>query len=136
MSRKHHYVSDCKYHIIICPKYRHKVMIKEVADFILKKIREICDNNSWNILDYSVECDHVHICVELEPTISVGNFVHKIKFITGYYIFKNFENLRKKYFWNSGFWTNGYFVSTVGNVSKEKIMEYIRNQENYKDDKK
>ena len=27
------------------------------------------------------------------------------------------------------FWAKGYYVSTIGNVNEETILEYIRNQE-------
>ena len=46
-----------------------------------------------------------------------------------YNIFKTYPSVRKQYYWNSGFWSSGYFVSTVGNVSQDKILDYIRNQE-------
>lgn len=106
-------------------------MIKEIKEFLKLKFKEICKNYNYEILDFSIENDHVHFVLNLQPTYSVGSVIRNLKSITGYYLFKEFPNLRKRYFWNSGFWTNGYFVSTVGNVSKEKIMEYIKSQENY-----
>ena len=129
--KKHHYKSNCNYHIIICPKYRHKVMINEVQKFLKMKFNEICVQYDYELLDISVEIDHVHFALKLQPTYSIGSVIRNLKSITGYYLFKEFPLLRKKYFWNSGFWTNGYFVSTVGNVSKENIMEYIKLQENH-----
>lgn len=106
-------------------------MIDNVQKFLKVKFKEICDNYKYDLLDISIEKDHVHFALKLQPTYSIGSVVRNLKSITGYYLFKEFPELRKKYFWNSGFWTNGYFVSTVGNVSKEKIMKYIKSQENY-----
>jgi len=131
---KHHYKSNCNYHIVICPKYRHAVMTDEIRLFLKLKFNEIFKENDYELLDMSIEKDHVHFVLQLQPTYSVGSVVRNLKSITGYYIFKEFPSLRKKYFWNSGFWTNGYFVSTVGNVSKETILKYIENQENYNDE--
>lgn len=128
---RHHYKSDCNYHIIICPKYRHKVLHNEVKDFLKVKFKEICDKYGYELLDFSIEMDHVHFALKLQPTYSIGSVIRNLKSITGYYLFKDFPILRKKYFWNSGFWTRGYFVSTVGQISKDKIMEYIKSQENY-----
>lgn len=130
-NHKHHFVSNLNYHIIICPKYRHKVMINEVKDFLKIKFNEIINKYNYELLDISIEEDHVHFALKLEPTYSIGSVVRNLKSISGYYMFKDFPGLRKKYFWNSGFWTNGYFVSTVGDVSKETILNYIKNQENY-----
>ncbi len=106
-------------------------MINDVQKFLKDKFKEICDKYNYELLDISIEKDHVHFALKLQPTYSIGSVIRNLKSITGYYLFKEFPKLRKKYFWNSGFWTNGYFVSTVGNISKEKIMEYIKSQENY-----
>jgi putative transposase len=106
-------------------------MINDVQKFLKTKFEEICKNYDYELLDISIEKDHVHFAIKLQPTYSIGSVVRNLKSITGYHLFKEFPKLRKKYFWNSGFWTSGYFVSTVGNVSKEKIMEYIKSQENY-----
>ncbi|MDD6732201.1 MAG: transposase, partial [Bacteroidales bacterium] len=38
-----------------------------------------------------------------------------------YYIFTFFYH-------KSSFWTDGYFVSSIGNVSQETIKKYIENQ--------
>jgi REP element-mobilizing transposase RayT len=40
--KKHHYKSDCNYHIVICPKYRHKIMINDIQKFLKVKFKEIC----------------------------------------------------------------------------------------------
>lgn len=130
---KHHYISNCNYYIVICPKYRHKVMNGDVKTFLKQKFDEIIKKNNYTLLDMSIEDDHVHFALQLQPTYSIGSVVRNLKSISGYYMFKEFPLLRKKYFWNSGFWTNGYFVSTVGNVSKETILAYIKSQEHYND---
>lgn len=105
----------------------------DVKTFLKQKFDEIIKKNNYTLLDMSIEDDHVHFALQLQPTYSIGSVVRNLKSISGYYMFKEFPLLRKKYFWNSGFWTNGYFVSTVGNVSKETILAYIKSQEHYND---
>jgi putative transposase len=40
------------------------------------------------------------------------------------------ENPRlNKSFWGRHFWSRGYFVSTSGTITDEKIMAYIENQD-------
>lgn len=38
------------------------------------------------------------------------------------------EYLRKQYWGENTLWSDGYFVSTIGNVGKEAVEYYIRNQ--------
>lgn len=130
--RTDHFVSNCNYHIVICPRYKHKVMNNKVKEFLRIKFLEIFNEYKYELLDMSIEEDHVHLALKLNPTYSIGSVIRNLKSITGYYVFKEFPLMRNKYFWNSGFWSSGYFVSTVGNVSKDTILNYIQNQEKYK----
>lgn len=44
-------------------------------------------------------------------------------------IWKRHENyLRHVFYWENTFRTDGYFVSSVGNVSQETIKKYIEKQ--------
>jgi putative transposase len=73
-------------------------MIKEIKEFLKLKFKEICKNYNYEILDFSIENDHVHFVLNLQPTYSVGSVIRNLKSITGYYLFKEFPNLRKRYF--------------------------------------
>ena len=42
--------------------------------------------------------------------------------------------MRKKKLWGGEFWSDGYFVSTVGKFTSEKVIkEYVKNQGKEKD---
>ena len=48
-------------------------------------------------------------------------------------IWKRHENyLRHVFYWENTFWTDGYFVSSVGNVSQETIKKYNANKKTKK----
>jgi putative transposase len=75
------------------------------------------------------EYNHIHILIQCCPTISASAIARKLKQESTFNIWKNHKSLLYKHFWKENtFWTDGYFVSTIGNVSKEKIMQYIENQ--------
>lgn len=109
----------------------HKVLINELKHSLKNKIVDICNNYQYIILELSVEPDHIHLALKIKPNIAISSVIRNIKSITGYYILKEFPELKRKYFRNNQFWTNGYYVSTIGNVSKENILKYIQSQENY-----
>ena len=45
------------------------------------------------------------------------------------YIWKKYPDYLRKHFWKEHtFWTDGYFVCSVGNVSEEMLRKYIENQ--------
>ena len=51
------------------------------------------------------------------------------KIIVNYYIWLKYENILKHYFWKERtFWTDGYFICSIGSVSENQLKAYIENQ--------
>ena len=71
--------------------------------------------------------DHVHICLSIPPKHSVSNVVGYIKGKSVISIAHHFGGWQRN-FTGEVFWTEGYFVSTVG-LDEEMVRAYIRNQE-------
>jgi putative transposase len=73
--------------------------------------------------------DHIHYMIETDPTIALSNYVRILKSYTTYHIWKYHEIFLQKHFWKEKtFWTDGYFICSVGNVSEEILREYIKSQ--------
>ena len=118
------------YHIVCPAKYRKAVFSEEVD----RTLREICLELEARYEIYfqeiGVDKDHVHFLVQTVPSKSPSEVVKVIKGITGREIFKRCPEV-KKYLWGGQFWTDGYFLSTVGKHTNEAaIASYIRNQGN------
>ena len=64
--------------------------------------------------------DHVHMLVLIPPKISVSSFMGYLKGKSALMMFDKHANLKYK-FGNRHFWSEGYYVSTVGlNEATEK----------------
>jgi putative transposase len=56
-----HTLYECKYHIVICPKYRHKIFHGEIAEYTKQQIYSLCQQKDLveilelNIVPESVE---------------------------------------------------------------------------------
>ena len=73
--------------------------------------------------------DYIHYMIETEPTMSISKIVNLMKSYTTYHIWKRYPDYPRKYFWKEHtFWTDRYFVCSVGNVSEEMPRKYIENQ--------
>ena len=86
----------------------------------------LCKRKGVKIVEAEVCPDHIHMLVEIPPSISVSSFVGYLKGKSTLMIFERHANLKYKY-GNRHFWCRGYFVDTVGKNEK-KIREYIQNQ--------
>ena len=69
-----------------------------------------------------------HFLVQSVPKYSPKKIVQMIKSITAREIFKACPGV-KRYLWGGEFWTDGYFVSTVGTHGNEQMIKnYVQQQ--------
>lgn len=74
-----------------------------------------------------IDKDHIHLLLEVKPSLSISSVVNRLKSMTTNRIWKKCD--LSKYYWNSKvLWTHGYFVSTVGYINEDIINNYIKNQ--------
>lgn len=119
-----------QYHLIFVCKYRRKLLVSpNIASDIKRLSLEYCQNHNVVIHYMEVDKDHIHYMIETEPTMSVSKIVNLMKSYTTYHIWKKYPNYLRKHFWKEHtFWTDGYFACSVGNVSEEMLRKYIENQ--------
>ncbi len=117
----------CKYHIVFSPKYRRKVIFTRIRSSIGEILRDLCKYKGVEIIEGHLMPDHVHILVSIPPKISVSSFMGYLKGKSALMIFDKHANLKYK-FGNRKFWSEGYYVSTVG-LNEATIRKYIREQE-------
>ena len=119
-----------QYQIIFVCKYRKKLLMsKQISDDIKQFSYEICQKHKVIIRYMETDKDHIHYMIETEPTMSISKIVNLMKSYTTYHIWKKYPDYLRKHFWKEHtFWTDGYFVCSVGNVSEEMLRKYIENQ--------
>ena len=126
--RKSHNVSLLMYHFVCVAKYRCLVITEEVDKVLQSVCLEISQRYEIRFLEIGTEEDHVHFLVQSVATYIPTRIVLKIKSITAREIFSRVPSV-KKLLWGGEFWTDGYFVSTVGEHANEDVIrQYIRNQ--------
>ena len=119
----------CKYHIVFTPKYRRKMIYNQYREDVREIIKQLCSYKGVEILGGNVMSDHVHILVSIPPKMSVSSFMGYVKGKSALMMFDRHANLKYK-FGNRHFWSEGYYVSTVG-LNEAVIKKYIQDQEKY-----
>jgi len=71
--------------------------------------------------------DHIHMLVELPPTISVSQAVKTFKDGSGRAIRQTHPELQE-WLWGDSFWAKGYFAESVGRITENAIKLYIEHQ--------
>ena len=123
-----HTIYECKYHIVICPKYRYRVLKDEIAEYVRQQYYRLADQKDQvEILEMNVQTDHVHMILSIPPKYSVSSIMGFLKGKTSINLFHRYEKLGKRY-WGRHFWSRGYCESTVG-LDEEMIRKYVKYQE-------
>ena len=112
--------------MIFAPKYRRKIIYKELKRDIGAILRKICNELKVEIIAAEACPDHIHMLISLPPYMSVSKFVGTLKSKSTLMIFDRHANLKYKY-GNRSFWCRGYYADIVGKNEK-MIREYIKNQ--------
>ena len=115
------------YHIVWLPKYRKKILEGVVKIRLEELLRECSAVNGWEIQELNIQIDHVHMVVQLPPSISVSKVVQLFKGISSKMLRAELPEI-KKFLWGSDFWADGYFSETVGYCDEQTILNYVRNQ--------
>ncbi len=117
---------ECKYHVVIIPKYRRKVLYGRMRKEVGAILRELCRQRGVELLEGHLMPDHVHMCLSIPPKYSVA---HTIGFLKGKSAVRIHRTLLKERRMSGlHFWAAGYCVSTVG-LDEEQVRRYIREQE-------
>ena len=97
----------CKYHIVFTPKYRRKIIYKQLRKDIQQIIKDLCKWKGVEIIEGHMMPDHVHLLVSIPPKYSVSQFMGDLKGKSAMMIFERHANLKYK-FGNRHFWATGY----------------------------
>lgn len=126
---KNHSKFLIKYHIILVCKYRKQLLVGAVEYDMKKIMRHISEMSDFDIEVMETDKDHLHMMVRSDPKLSPLQIVRRLKQMSTSAVWKKYRDfLRHNFYKEHTFWTDGYFVSSIGNVSQETIKKYIENQ--------
>ena len=117
---------ECKYHVVIVPKYRKKVLYGGMRKQVGEIIRELCRQKGVELLEGHLLSDHIHMCLSVPPKLSIAFTIGFLKGKSAVRIHR--EILNKRRLTGLHFWARGYCVSTVG-LDEKVVRKYIREQE-------
>ena len=123
---------ECKYHVVILPKYRKKALYGRVRREIGRMLRELCRQKGIELVEGRAMLDHVHMLLSVPPRYSLAMTVGYLKGKSAVRIHRGLLKAKGTLFGRS-FWARGYCVSTVG-LDEAAIRKYIREQEKHQRD--
>jgi len=118
---------DIQYHFVWIPKYRKRVLKEGIKSRLEQLFNQCSEINQFEILELSIQPDHVHLLLSAKPRYSPSEIMRLIKGGSSRIVRQEHPEL-EEFFWGDSFWADGYFVSTHSTVTEDIIKDYIRNQ--------
>jgi len=97
--------SHCKFiiklHVVFVTKYRKEILTGELDTKIRKIIQEISEmkDSLFRIDVMESDNNHIHMLLDIDPNISVTSIVRRIKQISSFRIWKEYEVFLRKFYW-------------------------------------
>ena len=140
LDTNNHSVFLLHYHLIMCVKYRNKVIDDEISirlknkvidDEISIRLKEIFVRiaPTYNITleEWNHDIDHVHILFRGQPNTEISKFINAYKSASSRIIKKEFPMICKS-LWKEMFWSQSFCLLTTGGATVDIIRQYIQSQ--------
>ena len=126
--RSNHCVYDTHYHIVLPVKYRKALLSKDVVAIVHETLAAITERYDIVFEQVGDDKNHIHVLASFHPKYSIGQVVKLVKGITARQLFLRLPYLKKE-LWGGEFWSDGYYVGTIGTGANWSTVErYVRNQ--------
>lgn len=122
------YIYSIQYHIVLCVKYRHKILTPKVEKRLIEILHMIAECENFQILECNTDKDHIHLLVNCSPQHYIPNIIQKLKGISSRLLTQEFGEVLRRKLWGGHLWNPSYFVATVSENTEEQIRKYIKNQ--------
>lgn len=125
-NRSKHYL---KCHLIFVCKYRKPLLVEQLNEDMKAILQSITDKSDFEIEVMETDKDHVHFLIRYIPRLSITMIVRKLKQESTIAIWQKHKMILSKNFWKEHtFWSDGYFVCSIGEASPETVRQYILSQ--------
>ena len=123
-----HSVYTLNYHLILCVKYRRKVLTDDTIINELKtRTKNIANGFGINIINQECDKDHTHILFSAKPSSDLVKFINSLKGATAKAIRHRYPDV-KKYLWKDIFWSSSYCLVTTGQATLDQLKKYVEEQ--------
>ena len=128
VKKGYHCAWQIHYHIVFPVKYRKALLDPEVANIIQETAEGIAERHSIEMEAIGCDKDYIHLLCGAHPKVAPGRIVQIFKSITAREIFRRKPSVKKE-LWGGEFWTDGYYVATVGERANwDTVEKYVRKQ--------
>ena len=113
------------YHIVFGTKFRSRSIPDANCEELYKYIWGFVKNKKSVLYRINGSTDHLHLLVDIHPTIALSTFVKELNVSTSIWLKqqKGFEHFVS--------WAEGFAAFTISHNDRDRVIEYIKTQKEH-----
>lgn len=127
LDSNNHSVFMLHYQLIMCIKYRNKVIDDKISIRLKEIFEKISPSYNITLEEWNHDKDHVHILFRGQPNTEISKFINAYKSASSRLIKKEYPQIRKS-LWKEMFWSQSFCLLTTGGATVDIIKQYIQSQ--------
>ena len=127
LDNNNHSVFKLHYHLIICVKYRKKIINNDISNRLREIFNYISPKYNVTLDEWNHDIDHIHILFRGQPNSEISKFINAYKSASSRFIKKEYPQICKS-LWKEMFWSQSYCLISTGGVTVDIIKQYIQSQ--------
>lgn len=114
-------------HLVICVKYRRKVIDDEISDRLKEILTSIGKSYPITVREWNHDADPIHVLFSAHPKSELSKFLNADQSASSRLIKKEYPEIKEK-LWKEYFWSRSFFLASVGGAPLEVLKDYIETQ--------
>lgn len=127
LDTNNHSVFMLHYHLVMCTKYRRKVIDDDISNRLKEIFLRIADSYNIVLEEWNHDIDHVHILFRGAPNTELSKFINAYKSASSRLVKKENPEIKKS-LWKEMFWSRSFCLISTGGVNMDIIKQYIQTQ--------
>ncbi len=123
-----HAVYLLRLHIVFVTKYRRKVFTPALLSYAREVFANILSDWRCSLIEFGGEEDHVHLLVDIHPSLNISTLINNLKSASSRRIRNAYSEHISRIYWKPLLWHRAYYVGSVGTVTPDTILWYVKNQ--------
>jgi putative transposase len=114
--------------VVFVTGYRHRVFAARHLDQMEEIMPGVCTGSGCELAGSNREPEHVHLLVNLRPTVVISRPVNTLKGVPSRRLRHEFPDLRQHCWRAKRLWSGSYFAGSVGGAPVTVLRQYIEQQ--------
>ena len=127
LDTNNHSVFMLYYHLVMCVKYRNKVIDDDISNFLKGIFEYIAPNYNITLEEWNHDIDHVHVLFRAKSNTTISKFINCYKAASSRLVKKEYPEIKKS-LWKEMFWSQSYCLISTGGATIDIIKQYIETQ--------